>query len=199
MQPRFEAQPCAAGFPLWHPLSSYTGACREVNVVARIAMRFNGHVAMNPARRYGLLAVIGLSTPFALAVETGVRWLIMPAEFDEVRAWLSPEVTPWVWAMAPLAAVATGLGFVLQRWLVARALKKPLRAGVTAAQARERAQFDALMLSTSAPQIPALIGTVGFMLGSQLTPVLVTIAVATVGVLSLGLSIRPAPAAADEP
>ena len=143
---------------------------------------------MPPGKRYGLLAVIGLSTPFALVVETGVRRLIMPPEFDEVRAWLSPEVTPYAWAMAPLAVLATAVGFFLQQWLVRRALRKPPRAGMTRDQARQRAEFDALMLSTSAPQLPALLGTVMFMLGSKLDPVLVTMAVATVGVISLGLT-----------
>jgi|GEM_PF-1995290 len=154
---------------------------------------------MPAGKRYGLLAIIGLSTPFALVVETGVRRVMMPPEFDEVRAWLSPEVTPYAWAMAPLAVVATGIGFFLQRWLVRRALRKPLRAGMSRDEARQRAEFDALMLSTSAPQLPALMGTILFMLGSELTPVLVAMGVATVGVISLGLTMGRSGPDADAP
>lgn len=167
--------------------------------MAGIATGLYGVVAMRPAKRYGLLAIIGLSTPLALVIETGIRHLMMPPEFDQVRAWLSPQVTPVVWAMVPTAIVATGIGFALQRWLTRRALAKPARPGMTAAAVRERAEFDALMLSTSAPQIPALLGTIAFMLGSQLTPVLVTMAVATLGVLSLGLTVSATPDAAAPP
>ena len=149
----------------------------------------NDAMASAATKRFGILAVVGLSTPFALLVETGVRRIMMPPEFDDVRAWLQPDVTPWAWAMVPLAVVATGLGFLLQRWLLRRALAKPAPGGLDPARQRQRAEFDALMLSTSAPQIPALVGTICFMVGAQLTPVLVTMAVATVGVVSLGLAV----------
>lgn len=139
-------------------------------------------------RRYGLLAIIGLSTPFALVVETGVRRLMMPPEFEEVRAWLRPDITPWAWLAVPLALVGTAMGFALQRWLARRELKKPLRPGVDPATARRKAEFEALMLSTSAPQIPALLATFAFMFGSELLPVLVSIGVATLGVVSLGVA-----------
>lgn len=158
-------------------------------------MRFNGAVGMPAAKRYGLLAVIGLSAPIALAFETGIRRLMMPPEFSDVRAWLSPDVTPWAWAMAPAAVVGTALGFGLQRWLIARARKTPPPRGVTAEEARDRLEFDALMLSTSAPQVPAVLATLMFMVGAKLTPVLITMAVATGGVISLGLTVGRPPSA----
>jgi len=148
---------------------------------------------MSSGKRYGLLAVVALSTPLALVVETGLRSLIMPPEFEDVRRWLRSDVTPWAWAMAPAAVVATGLGFVLQRRLLGRALRIPKRPGMTEAAARERAELDALMLSTSAPQVPALVATLAFMVGAELLPVLVTVGVATVGVLSLGLTVGRGP------
>ena len=97
--------------------------------------------------------------------------------------------------MAPAAVVATGLGFFLQRWLVARSLKKPRDPRLTPEQARDSAEFDALMLSTSVPQIPALLSTVAFLFGARLTPVLVTVCLATVGVISLGLAVGRSPRA----
>ena len=158
-------------------------------------------------RRYGLLAIIGLSTPFALVVETGVRRLMMPPEFEQVRAWLRPDITPWAWVTVPLALVGTAVGFALQRWLARRELSKPPRAGVDPETARRKAEFEALMLSTSAPQIPALLATFAFMFGSALLPVLVSMGVATLGVISLGLAApraqvpgapQPAPAPPDQ-
>ncbi len=55
---------------------------------------------------------------------------------------------------------------------------------------RARAEFEALMLSTSAPQVPAVVATMLFMMGASLTPVLVCMGVAMLGVLSLGLGGR---------
>lgn len=138
------------------------------------------------ARLYGLLAVIGLSTPLTLVVETVIRRLVMPPDFEEIRAWLRPQVTPWVWgAVLPATVLMTAFGIWLQRWLFRRELHR-LCARLPADQAHAKAQFEALMLSTSAPQLPAVAGTVCFMLGADLLPVLATIGAATAGVLTLG-------------
>ena len=134
-----------------------------------------------------ILLVVGISTPLALGVETLLRMLIFPPEFDEVRMWLRPMITPYVWAAPVLAAVATVVGIWLQRSLARRAIDK-LEPHERTPENLAAAHFDGLMLSTSAPQIPALLGTVAFMMGAALAPVLVGIAVATVGVLVVGLA-----------
>jgi len=140
------------------------------------------------ARQYGVLAIICLSTPLALGVETVLRRVMMPPDFEAVRAWLSPTLTPWAWATVPLTAVATGLGWWLLRVLKRRELNKR-RPGLTESEARARAEFEALMLSTSAPQVPAVMATMLFMMGASLVPVLVAMGVAMLGVLSLGLAV----------
>lgn len=144
------------------------------------------------ARLYGLLALVALSTPLALVVETGLRRLMMPPDFEQVRAWLSPTLTPWAWATVPITLLTTGLGWWLQRVLARRGLRRR-RPGLTEAQARARAEFDALMLASSAPQIPAIVATMLYMLGAELQPVVVAMGVATLGVLSLGLAMRGPP------
>lgn len=148
------------------------------------------------ARLYGLLAIIALSTPLALAVETGLRLLIFPPEFAEVRIFLRPYITPWMWLMTPAALVMTGVGFPLHRLLVRKNLSR-FKPEKRTAKRIEDANFDSLMLSTSAPQVPALVSTFGFMLGSELLPVLLAIVAATMGVLSLGLVLRPSKMQAD--
>jgi hypothetical protein len=140
------------------------------------------------ARLYGLLGVIALSTPMALVVETGLRRLMMPPDFDAVRAWLSPTLTPWAWATAPATLVATGLGWWLYRVLARRELRAR-RPGLTEAQARAKAEFEALMLASSAPQVPAVAATMLFMLGADLVPVAVSMTLATLGVVSLAAMI----------
>ena len=139
-----------------------------------------------PRSNWVLLVLIAASTPLALAVETGIRHLILPPEFEQVRLWLRPRVTPWAWAMVPATVVATLFGLKLQRWLYRREHSR-LLTRLDPAAAHDKAVFESLMLSTSAPQLPALAATIGFMLGSALLPVLVAIAVATAGVLVLGV------------
>lgn len=157
-------------------------------------------VPIGRGKFYGVLAIVACSTPLALVVETGLRRVMFPPEFDDVRMWLRPSITPWVW-LAPVACVvAVPLGAKLQRWLVARELARLAPERRTQA-ARIEAEFDALLLSTSAPQLPAVIATFAFMFGSALLPVVVAMLVATVGVLGLGLAVarRIPPARAGVP
>ncbi len=140
------------------------------------------------AKFYGVLALVSTSTPLALALETGLRRALFPAEFDEVRMWLGPSITPWVWLGPVACALAVPLGARVQRWLVARHLAR-LPAPRRTETERAEAEFDALLLSTSAPQLPAVIATLAFMLGASLLPVVVAMIVATAGVLALGLDV----------
>ncbi|MBL8941901.1 MAG: hypothetical protein JNK45_02085 [Myxococcales bacterium] len=140
------------------------------------------------AKFYGVLAIVAASTPLAMLVETGLRQVMFPPEFDEVRMWLRPTITPWVW-LAPVASIlAVPLGDRLQRALVRRELLRLPPERRTEAE-RVACEFDALLLSTSAPQIPAVIATLAFMCGAGLAPVIAAMIVATAGVLALGASV----------
>lgn len=140
-------------------------------------------------RLLGVLALVALSTPLALAVETGVRRLMMPPDFEEVRAWLSPTLTPWAWATVPAVLAATGLGWWLLRVLARRELRRR-RPGLTEQQARAKAELEAVLLASSAPQVPAVAATMLYMLGAAIEPVVAAMGAATLGVLSLGLAVR---------
>lgn len=132
-----------------------------------------------------LLAVIAVSTPFALVVETVMRELLFPPDFELVREWLRPTLTRWAWVTPPLAAAFTLFGLRLHNWYAARQVAKLPQERRTP-DAVARAHFDALILSTSMPQIPALLATFAFMMGASVTPVVVAMVVATAGVLTLG-------------
>ena len=138
------------------------------------------------AKFYAVLAIVGISTPLAVVIETGLRQIMFPPEFDDVRMWLRPSITPWMWLCAPLAVLVTPLGYKLQGWLVARALAKLPEERRTEAERREL-ELDSLLLSTSIPQFPALFATFGFMFGSALLPVVVAMATATAGVIAVGI------------
>ena len=136
---------------------------------------------------------MAVSTPLALAVETGLRMLLFPPEFEELRMLLRPIVTPYLWIATPLAVVFAFVGLRVQKYVVRKRLAK-LPEDKRTPDREALAHLDALMLSSSCPQIPALFATFGFMIGSELLPVLVAIGVATAGVCVLGF-VLPVPGA----
>lgn len=127
-----------------------------------------------------------MSTPLAVAIESVVRRSMMPPEFEEVRAWLEPSVTPWMWITPFVAALGIPVGLRLQRWFVRRNLARlPDHRRTPSTEAT--AVIDAMLLSTSVPQVPAVVATLGLLMGSALLPVLVATGVATVGVVVIGV------------
>jgi len=147
--------------------------------------------APHPARPLGVLVLIALSTPLALGLETVVRRLLMPPDFEQVRAWLAPVLTPWAWATVPLTALAIGLGW----WLFGVLVRRELRGAPPDTEpnkARAKAELESIILASSAPQVPAVIATLLFMMGAPLLPVAIAMGVATLGVLSLGWRVRHA-------
>lgn len=151
------------------------------------------------AHLWGLLGLIALSTPLAWLMESGLRRLVFPPDFDAVRAWLSPALTPWAWALVPTTLVTTAIGWWLYRALARREVMAR-RPGLTVEQARAKAEFEALMLASSAPQVPAVAATMLYMLGADVVPVAAAMVAATLGVISLGVWIgRGVPREGDEP
>jgi len=138
------------------------------------------------ARLWGLLGLVALSTPLAWVMESGMRRLVFPPDFDAVRAWLSPTLTPWAWAMVPFTLVTTGIGWWLFR-VLGRRSRLAHRPGLTDEQRRAKAELEALMLASSAPQVPAVAATLLYMLGADVVPVVMTMGAAALGVVSLGL------------
>lgn len=136
-----------------------------------------------------MLLLVALSTALALAVETAVRRLMLPPEFEQVREWLSPTLEPWAWGTVPLTALAGVTGWWLYGRLVRRGIARA-KPGSDPERTRARAELDAAILASSAPQVPAVAATMLFMMGAPLRPVLVAMGVAVVGVLSLGVRVR---------
>jgi len=135
-----------------------------------------------------------LAAPGALVVETALRKLIFPPEFDEVRAFLEPMLTPVGWGMAAVAAIGAALGLVVQRRV---ALKRLARLPDTATvDDRYREIFAVFLLTTAVPQIPALLSTFVFMFGASVWTVIAAIAFCSVGVVAQALRV---PAMAENP
>lgn len=142
-----------------------------------------------PSNHRIVVIVVAVSTPLALALETTLRKLLFPPEFEELRQWWGPTLTPWMWVVVGLTLGCSLLGVRMQRWLVRRALSKRPQQECSAADVR-KVETEALFFSTSAPQVPALLATVGFMLGASIVPVAISVAAATLGVVVIGVRTR---------
>ena len=83
--------------------------------------------------------------------------------------------------------LGVAVGFVIQRSLtmrrIARASDGDKREG------RYRAGFGVFLLTSAAPQIPAIVSTLTFMFGAPIWPVVVSIAVCSVGVVGQALRV----------
>ncbi len=124
--------------------------------------------------------------PGALALESGLRVLLFPPEFEEVRELLEPLLTPIAWLFGAAAGVASLLGLGLQR----RMAEKRMARVPDEYEARHREVVGVFLLSASVPQIPAIFSTFAYMFGASLWPVLVGIALCSVGVISQAMRVR---------
>lgn len=136
-----------------------------------------------------VLGLIAVSTPLALGFETAARRVIMPPDFALLRDFLRPTLEPVAWALCVLSVLACLGGVALQHWLVQRLVAR-LPPGQDGPEARGRKRVEALYLSTSVPQVPALLATFLFTLGAPLLPVAVNLALATAGVVLQGFASR---------
>lgn len=136
--------------------------------------------------RWGWLVVV-VSVPLALGLESLLRRLILPPDFDTLRMLWGRSLTPWVWGLLPIAALVDVAAFRLHLHLCAGIARgePTLGAEKTAWQ-----RFEALMIAASVAQAPGLVATFGYMVGASLSSVLAVIAVSTAGVLALGAHLR---------
>ena len=129
-----------------------------------------------------------VAAPAALGLETVLRRLLFPDEFELVREFLRTALTPVAWVFVALAVVGAAAGLVLQRSLAIQRLSRlPPDAPLSA---RYGAVVGVFLLTTVLPQLPSILVTFCFMFGSSIVPVLVGIAVTTVGVVLQALRVR---------
>ncbi|MCA9697140.1 MAG: hypothetical protein KC431_06425 [Myxococcales bacterium] len=142
-----------------------------------------------------VVLVIAISAPLALGIETLLRTQVLVPiigpDLDEVRAFFSPQTTMAAWAMVGVCVLAGLLGLALLR----RAIRRDQANAEGTQEDRTRKLKDRLLLLTSVPQVPAILATLCFMAGSELTPVLISMAVSTAFVIAMGFlgeaSLRP--------
>ncbi|AKF03765.1 hypothetical protein [Sandaracinus amylolyticus] len=132
-----------------------------------------------------LVAATVLAAPIALAFESVLRWLLFPPDFEAVRAFLEPFLTPLAWLLVVISALAGIAGTFAQRTIAARRIAK-LGAGATAVQI-ETVRNQVFLITASIPQLPTIASTFAFMFGASLVPTLVGVAIGTLSVLAQGV------------
>ena len=126
-----------------------------------------------------VVVLIAVSAPLALGLETLLRKLVflplVGAELREIREFYWPELTDELreamltraaWVLVGVTVLAGIVGVV--------ALRRAGRRQRTASAIRDR-----VFLLSSIPQVPAVLATLCFAFGSQLLPVLVSMAIST--------------------
>ena len=134
-----------------------------------------------------VVVLIAVSAPLALGLETLLRKLVflplVGPELREIREFYWPELTDELreamltraaWVLVGVTVLAGIVGVV--------ALRRAARRQRTASAIRDR-----VFLLTSIPQVPAILATLCFAFGSQLSPVLVSMAISTAFVLAQGI------------
>jgi predicted membrane channel-forming protein YqfA (hemolysin III family) len=134
--------------------------------------------AQRPSR--ALLYLTVLAAPAALGLETVLRKLLFPPEFEEFRAFLRPLLTPVGWLVAAVAVAASVAGLAVQRRMAQKRIARLERADF---DARYREVLAIFLISTAVPQVPAIISTLTFMFGASFWPVAVGVGFASVGVV----------------
>lgn len=133
-----------------------------------------------------ILWLVIVAAPIALAFETALRLLLFPPEFELVREFLNPYLTPVAWLIALIVGAAALLGLALQRRIVAKRLSS--QPDATGDQ-RYQLAVGVFLLTSSVPQIPSILSTFSFMFGASIVPVLAGIAVCSVGVIAQAIRI----------
>ncbi len=125
-----------------------------------------------------VLAMMALTPPAALVLEAALRWALFPPQFEELRAWLGPSLTPLAWGVAGLVPVLGVVARPLQRWVEAAWRRRH--------PADPNAPLAGLYLAASLPQLGALGATTLFTFGADVTPVALAAGLAMGAVLGLG-------------
>lgn len=135
-----------------------------------------------------LLWLTIVAAPGALALETAIRLLFFPADFELIRELLEPTLTPVAWGVALFAGAGAALGIAIQRRVVERRIARLSEEESTQAR-RFQIAFSVFLLTTAVPQIPSIFATFCFTFGASLVPVLAAIALTSVGVVAQALRV----------
>jgi hypothetical protein len=165
------------------------GSRTSRDVRSRRQYGYTGHVAAIHTRagRLAVLAVVAVSAPISLAMETLLRKIMLPPEFEELRRLLNEVMTFANWWVVGLTVAAGVLGIWAGRRVVASIFADPRLGDETA---RSRRLLDRMMLTTSIPQVPTIFSTLLVMIGSDFLPAFVCMGVSSAFIVAQGLDLE---------
>ena len=129
-----------------------------------------------------LVVLTVVAAPLAFGLETLLRKLLFPPDFDQVRDFLRGPLTPFAWALAVVALLATLVALAVYDRAARRAVERIPHERRTA-DVSVRAATGVFLLTSSIPQLPAVASTMLFTFGAPLVPTVVAIGIASLGVV----------------
>ena len=142
--------------------------------------------ARTPATKLMIVAVFALTTPALLGIETAARALLMPADWEPIRAEMRPILTPVAWVFFALTVAAVPAGFAVYRAFARRFVAKAQALGGDERRL-QTARLEAMFVASSVPQIPPVLATVTLSAGAEPLPVILAAALSAVAVAAIGL------------
>ncbi len=138
--------------------------------------------------------VIASAGPMMLGLDFLLRHFLIASQAADVRAFMAEHVTPIAWGVVPFPLLGGVVGF---RWYPARFRKSLERwrrdSTITPDVAAERADLEALFLTTTLAQLPAVLGDLSLILGAHVAPALSSTAVSVTAVIVISLFARERP------
>ncbi|MCA9581473.1 MAG: hypothetical protein KC416_06740 [Myxococcales bacterium] len=125
----------------------------------------------------GTLALTASAVPFAMAMESVLRRMFFPPEFEDLREALRPILFWFAWANVGVTALAIPIAGRTFTALQQRAKDRSVDSG--------GALLATFLTASSIPQVPSLFATFLFMLGAPLGPVAVSILTGTGAIAAL--------------
>ena len=134
-----------------------------------------------------VVVAIALAGPMMLGLDFVLRHFLIASQPDDVRAFLAVHVTTLAWCVVPFPVVGGIVGFrwypsrfrkSLERWRLDRALSEE--------DASSRADLEALFLTTTLAQLPAVFGDLSLVMGARVAPALCSTAASVTAVVLIG-------------
>lgn len=122
-----------------------------------------------------------------LGVDFVVRHFFIASQPADVRAFLADHVTTLAWCAVPFPAIGGIIGF---RWYPSRFRKSRERwrldTTISDEAATTRADIEALFLTTTLAQLPAVLGDLSLVLGAHVAPALCSTGASVMAVILIG-------------
>jgi hypothetical protein len=139
------------------------------------------------ALRWLLTALVAFTSPIVFGFDLLMRQLVVGTQPEDVQEFMADFVTKLAWWALPIPVLGAIAGFMSYGPFYRRLLAKHRKDPPTSWTPEMKAELEALFLSASIVQIPALLGDFSVLLGAYLTPAICITTLSTSTVLLIAL------------